>query len=241
MQAIIFDVDDTLYHRQDPFSLAFDRQFPDLSGLDHSRLFKSFLKYGNALFEDAMAGRIPMEEMYRKRIQLALAEYQATITNQAALDFQAAYLWEQEHIRLHPSYREMLDCCLAHSIFLAIITNGPSRHQRMKYRALGLPRWIPEESVIASGDIGINKPNVGIFHAAEEKWRLDLSRTLYVGDSYEHDILSAKSAGWHTLWLNRNRRSLTENHGAADYIAFTEEELGACIKELVSPNPPARI
>lgn len=233
MQAIIFDVDDTLYHRQDPFSLAFDRLFPDFPAPDYCRLFKNFLKYGNALFEDAMAGRIPMEEMYKKRIQQTLAEEQTVITDSEALQFQAAYLWEQEHIRLHPAYEKMLDCCLAHSVFLAIITNGPSRHQRVKYHALGLSRWIPEDAVLASGDIGINKPDLRIFHTAQKRWNLDLSQTLYVGDSYEHDILSAKAAGWHTLWLDRNRHSLTGKHDAADYIAFTEEELSACIRELI--------
>lgn len=233
MLSIIFDIDDTLYHRQDPFCLAFDKVFPNRWDLDRTRLYKQFLKYGNALFEDSMAGRIPMEEMYMRRFQLALADFHASVTDQEALEFQSAYLWEQEHIKLNPAYRQMLENCRKSSIFLAIITNGPSKHQRLKYYALGLTEWIPEEAVIASGDVGINKPDVGIFHAAEQKWNLDLSRTYYVGDSYEHDILSSKSVGWHTIWLDREQQSLTEEHNAADYIAFTPEELSACITEIV--------
>ena len=233
MLSIIFDIDDTLYHRQDPFCLAFQKQFPDFRNMDGSQLFRQFLKYGNALFEDSMAGRIPMDEMYIKRIQMALADFHVSITDREALDFQNAYLWEQEHIRLHPAYRQMLNDCREHSVFLAIITNGPSAHQRLKYTALGLDEWIPEDSVIASGDIGINKPDTGIFLAAEKKWNLNPSRTLYVGDSYEHDILSAKSVGWNTLWLDRNRSSLKKNCSAADYVAFTEEELAECIRRIL--------
>lgn len=233
---IIFDIDDTLYHRQDPFSLAFDKLFPGHEGLDHSHLYKTFLKHGNALFEDSMSGRISVEEMRIKRIQLALAEFQIFITNQEALAFQDAYLWEQEHLKLHPAYQEMFDLCRAQKIVLGIITNGPSSHQRVKYYAMELDKWIPEEWVIASGDVGVNKPAVGIFHAAKKKWNLDLSETFYVGDSYEHDILSSKSVGWNTIWLDRNYQSLTNTYDAADYITHTAEELSACIQKLVQTH-----
>ena len=233
MLSIIFDIDDTLYHRQDPFTLAFDKLFPDLSVIDRSQLFKQFLKHGNALFEDSMTGRIPMDEMYIKRFQMALADFRISVTEQEALEFQSAYLWEQEHIKLHPAYIEMLDCCREHSVFLGIITNGPSKHQRLKYHALGLTGWIPEEAVIASGDVGISKPNAEIFRIAEKKWNLELSQAFYVGDSYEHDILSSKSVGWHTIWLDRSRQSLAEICSAADYITFSPEELCSCIEKII--------
>lgn len=233
MLSILFDIDDTLYHRQDPFTLAYDKLFKDRWDLDRSRLFHRFLKYGNALFEDSMSGRIPMEEMYTRRIQTAMADFQAEITKEEALEFQAAYLWEQEHLKLNPHTRELLQFCRTKPVFLAIITNGPSKHQRIKYDSLQLKQWIPEENVMASGDIGINKPDVGIFHAAAQKWNLTPEETYYVGDSYEHDIVSSKSVGWHTVWLDRTCRSQSEACPAADYIAATEEELLHCIKKLV--------
>lgn len=233
---IIFDIDDTLYHRQDPFTLTFDRLYPGHEDLDHRQLYKTFLKHGNELFEDSMSGRITVEEMRIRRIQLALAEFQIFISDQEALDFQNCYLWEQEHLQLHPAYKEMFDYCRENNITLGIITNGPSNHQRVKYYAMGLNKWISEEWVIASGDVGINKPAVGIFHVAKEKWNLDLSETFYVGDSYEHDIFSSKSVGWNTIWLDRNYQSLTDTYGAADYIAHTAEELSACIQNLIQTN-----
>lgn len=233
MLSIIFDIDDTLYHRQDPFSLAFDKLFPGHPDLDHSLLYQTFLRHGNALFEDSMSGKISVETMRIKRIQLALAEFQIFIADHQALDFQKAYLWEQEHLKLHPSYQDMFEYCYQHNITLGIITNGPSSHQRVKYYAMELDRWVPENRIIASGDIGINKPAVGIFNIAKEKWQLNPEETYYVGDSYEHDIFSSKSVGWKTIWLDRNYQSDKKTFEAADLIAHTPEELSECIKHLV--------
>lgn len=230
---LIFDIDDTLYRRQSPFVLAINKQFPGRINADPAVLYQTFLDHGNALFEDSMSGRISVEEMRILRIQLALKEFQLTITDQEALEFQNAYLWEQEHLKLHPAYQELFSFCAQKNIFLGIITNGPSSHQRVKYHAMGLEEWIPPAHVIASGDVGINKPAAGIFDIAKETWNLDLSRTYYVGDSYEHDILSSKSVGWHTIWLDRTFRFCKEGYGAADYTAHTEEELSALIQTLI--------
>lgn len=229
---IIFDIDDTLYHRQEPFVLAIKRLFSERITVDWSVLYQTFLDHGNALFEDSMSGRISVEEMRIRRIQLALKDFQFTITDQEALEFQNAYLWEQEHLKLHPAYQELFSFCSQRDIFLGIITNGPSSHQRVKYHAMGLEAWIPPAHVIASGDVGINKPATGIFEIAKETWNLDLTQTYYVGDSYEHDILSSKSVGWHTIWLDRTHRSSCGGYEAADFTAHTEEELSALIQTL---------
>lgn len=236
MLSIIFDIDDTLYHRQDPFTLAFDKLFPGHEDLDHAQLYKTFLHHGNSLFEDSMSGKISVEAMRIKRIQLALAEFQIFINDREALDFQEAYLWEQAHLKLHPAYQDMFEYCYQHKVTLGIITNGPSSHQRVKYYAMGIDRWVPEDWVMASGDVGINKPAVGIFNIAKEKWNLNLEETYYVGDSYEHDISSSKSVGWKTIWLDRNYQSASETFEAADLIAHTPEELSECIKHLVNTS-----
>ncbi len=250
MSAFIFDIDDTMYDRLTPFRLAFEKQFgaqPDTARL--RSLFHAFIRRGNEVFEDAMSQRITMEEMYVFRITQALADFGYTVSRQEALDFQAAYGWQQQHIRLSSPLTEMLERCHKAGAFLGVITNGPSAHQRQKCHALGLERWIGEDHILASGDIGINKPDPGIFQEAAKRWHLIPEKTWYVGDSYEHDIVSAAAAGWHTIWLDRNGKSgamppanSAETSGAAqkhseetpgdgqnelpaDFIAASEEEL----------------
>lgn len=256
MPSIIFDIDDTMYDRLSPFGLAYEKIFGSRwKHQDLRPLFHSFIRHGNEVFEDAMNRRITMEQMYIFRISQAMKDFGAQITPTEALQFQEAYLWQQNHLLLHPALKELLDDCRQRGRFLAIITNGPSAHQRIKIYALGLEQWIPEKYIMASGDVGINKPDPGIFRVAQEKWNLNLKDTWYVGDSYEHDIISARSAGWHTIWLDRKYESVAghspeakktsaapcpsaqENRAVRDFsaaeaVVHTEEELRDFIQKL---------
>jgi putative hydrolase of the HAD superfamily len=48
---------------------------------------------------------------------------------------------------------------------------------------------------LASGEVGISKPNPGIFYAAMDRLEARAAETLYVGDNYWADVLGAQQAG----------------------------------------------
>ena len=56
---------------------------------------------------------------------------------------------------------------------LGVISNGASDHQRQKMRSLGVMRWVSEEHVVISGDIGMPKPEPALY--AEMERRLGVS------------------------------------------------------------------
>lgn len=237
MPAFIFDIDDTLYDRLTPFRLAYEEQYGACRDENEMRvLFHAFIRRGNQVFEDAMAGQISMEEMYIFRFRQAAADFGQTVSRQEALDFQTAYQWQQNHIQLSPALEKLLALCREQGAFLGVITNGPSLHQRDKCRALGLSRWIGEEHILASGDIGINKPDPGIFREAMLRWQLDPETTWYAGDSYDRDIRGAAGAGWHTIWLDRSGKN-EQKKPPADFRVNSEEELCACIASLLEECP----
>ena len=261
MKAILFDLDDTLYARQDPFCRAFRTVFnpegtlfpalpPHLAddalegrGLwapgtpdALTKLYQSFLRHGYAVFEDAMTGRISMDEMYIYRIRESTKEIGFTLTDEQGLLFQAQYIWQLEHLQTGLVIAALLDECTAAGCFLGLVTNGTSEHQRMKYESMDLPRWIPREHVLASGDVGISKPDPEILRIAGKRWHLDPSDTWYVGDHFEHDIIPAAEVGWHTLWICRNeseKKYEEEGRKLTDRIVYTEEELLEAITEIV--------
>lgn len=232
MFSLIFDIDDTLYERSTPFLKACDKIFGNELDLDMSLLFESFLEYGNEVFEDSMNGTISMEEMWIYRITRALKDFQIKISTEKALEFQNAYDWYQHHITLSDTITEMFSWCKEKEITLGIITNGTSKHQRMKFSALQLGRWFSEENLLVTGDIGINKPDLAVFQEAEKKMCLNRKETWYIGDSYEHDVMGANAAGWNTIWLDRDRKAESVSGCIADYIVHTEEELLGCIQDL---------
>lgn len=56
--------------------------------------------------------------------------------------------------------------------------------------------------------------------------------TLVIGDSLEHDIAAARSAGLATLWVNRAGRALAENCSAPDYQARDLTEALAYVQQV---------
>ena len=61
------------------------------------------------------------------------------------------------------------------------------------------------EIVWASAYAGCNKPHPGIFFQALLQMDLSAGRTLYVGDSYRHDVVGARNAGLDAVLLDRDR------------------------------------
>jgi putative hydrolase of the HAD superfamily len=51
------------------------------------------------------------------------------------------------------------------------------------------------DMVLASGEVGVHKPNPGIFYAALERMGVEAGESLYVGDNYWADVIGAQRAG----------------------------------------------
>ncbi|MDX9831479.1 MAG: HAD family hydrolase [Anaerolineae bacterium] len=56
-----------------------------------------------------------------------------------------------------------------------------------------LPRYF--SMILAAGEVGVSKPNPGIFRAALERMETSPEEALYVGDNYWADVLGAEAAG----------------------------------------------
>jgi putative hydrolase of the HAD superfamily len=58
------------------------------------------------------------------------------------------------------------------------------------------------EAVIISSEIGLRKPRPEIFLAACEKIGVAPAEALFIGDSFENDIVGAKRLGMDAAWIN---------------------------------------
>lgn len=77
---------------------------------------------------------------------------------------------------------------------VGILSNGFRELARAKVARFGLDRWA--KLVVVSEEVGFMKPDRRIFDEALRLAGGGERRKVYVGDSYEHDVLGAKSAGW---------------------------------------------
>ena len=223
IKAVVFDVDDTLYDLSTPFNEACRTVFPEDTGLDLEGAFLASRRYSDSVYASSLSGKISMEEMYIYRFENAFRDYGKKIDAQTALFFQTVYEQKQQEIKMTEAMKKLLEN-LSGKMKLGIVTNGPTQHQWDKVNALGVEQWIPKEHILISGEIGIAKPDTGIF--AAELGRLDLQKedVCYVGDSFENDIVGAKGAGWKAVWYNHRGHQATEEV-MPDYIVKSEDEL----------------
>jgi putative hydrolase of the HAD superfamily len=96
---------------------------------------------------------------------------------------------------------------------LGVITNGELATQRAKMDAIGLTPYI--EHIVASGELGITKPDPRIFLAACDVFGVEPADAVYVGDRLQTDAIGAIRAGLHGIWIDRLGATPTELAEAA--------------------------
>ena len=232
IQGVVFDLDDTLYDIAQPFFRAYERFYGEKYDLPMQKLFLSFRRYSDERFEDSQTGRMMMEDLYIYRIRMAMQEHGVKIDDSEALDFQQHYMEFQYQIRLSPIMSMFLDL-LPPNMQVGIITNGESRHQRMKMKSLNLQQWISDQNSIVSGDYSFRKPDVRIFQEMEHQLNLTAEKLVYIGDSFDLDIVGAYRAGWKSIWFNHRWREIPKSTGIRpDIEVHTEEELSETVLRL---------
>lgn len=241
-KAILFDVDDTLYDQTVPFMEAYAEYYGEKPEVPAEVIYPVTRKYSDAVYSQAMAGEMTMEEMHIYRMRKAFEEFGIRITDQEALDFQKIYADRQHHIRMSPLMQDILAFCSGRAE-LGIITNGPSQHQWDKVKSLQAEKWIPHENIFVSADVGAEKPDRKIFDHAKRAMELEDAEIWFVGDAYALDVEGALNAGWNAVWMNRRGRKIPENmmgqkreNASCVVCVETEEELLDFFRRLLGGN-----
>ena len=212
MDTIIFDVDDTLYDQAQSFHKTVRKLFQEpFSDEEIDQLYKASRKYSEILFDQSEAGEISPFEWQTGRIMAACKDFNIPIDTEKATIFHETYVTEQKNITLFPEVEELLNLLYKEGKQLGILTNGEEKHQAMKIKQLSLSRWIPTKMTFISGTIGHAKPKREVFDYIEQKLNLDPTKTVYIGDNFEKDIIGAKQAGWQAIWMNHRKKDLPTN------------------------------
>ncbi len=144
----------------------------------------------------------------------------------------------QVHVHLDPDAAAVLSG-LAESKTLALISNfdhPPHAHRIL--RETGLASYF--KMIVVSGEVGIKKPNPGIFRIALEQTGLNSDEVVYVGDTQE-DVDGATAAGIKPILIarpgDRQRPKIldyTRNHQVVERAAFNHSVLTiGSLRELI--------
>ena len=107
-------------------------------------------------------------------------------------------------LRPYPEVTEVLDRLCAEGYRLGIVSNW-SWNLRQRVAQVGLDGYM--EMIWGSAYAGCHKPHPGIFRQALELMALSPGQALYVGDSYQHDVVGARNAGLDVVLVDRDGKA----------------------------------
>jgi len=123
---------------------------------------------------------------------------------------------------LFPDAHEVLHA-LREKYILGVISNGPGDTQREKVHVTGLGAYL--HVLVVSGELGVGKPDPGIFLEALESVQVTPEEAIYVGDSLTSDVVGAKGVGMYAVWINRKGVAKPQNAPSPDFEISTLREL----------------
>jgi putative hydrolase of the HAD superfamily len=123
---------------------------------------------------------------------------------------------------LFPEVAEVLGA-LHRKFTLGVISNGPGSTQLEKFRVTGLAPFM--DVVAISGELGIGKPDPGIFLKALELARVKPEEAVHVGDSLTSDVAGARGVGMCAVWINRTKLARPQDAPIPDFEIETLREL----------------
>jgi len=201
-RACIFDAGGTLVHPDWP---RLSRIVEDLSG----RSFKS-VEMGRAFSEMLRAAGVEMqregfvmpEEMKRphwvfRRMYAALG-LDARVVEEVMERLAVAHLERHVWCGIDPEVPRVLDELKRQGLMAAVISNTDDG--RLTDSLAGIAESF--DLLIDSHHVGVSKPDPAIFRLALEQLKLEPHEAAFVGDSYVHDALAAKSAGLRGILLD---------------------------------------
>lgn len=223
MKGIVFDIDDTLYCRQDMLVQAAESVL-GVKVPDWRKFISIFYEKSDINMAALESGEISTREIngwrYNETFRILGLPYKQEDGCLSA----DAYLELQSHMFLSEDMKKVLDRFASDpEIKLAILTAGESKHQWHKVDMLGLDKWFDRANIIVTGDTDYSKPDVRLCRMFEEKLGLKPDDLWMIGDNYDKDITGALDSGWHSVWINR--RTLPAPERRPDYEVLTDKEL----------------
>ena len=216
-KAIFLDWDDTIgdwtgaEHKalQDIYShYHLDALYPTFE--DYLNVYKP---YNLELWTLYGQGEVTKERLHFQRFYKPI-ERMNELTNERVKEL--AHEMGAEFLRLTNKYFSVLPGAdevireLAKRYPLTIISNGFKEVQYYKFAHSGLAEYFAH--TIISEEVGINKPQPGIFNIALRMNGVTADEAVMIGDCYSSDITGAKNASIDQIWLHEGETDETATY-----------------------------
>jgi len=217
VRAVLFDLDDTLFDHHRSAGAALARVHERFAGSVAFEQFEAHhIRYLEEMHIEVLAGRIDLDEARRERFRRVFAALGLEMSDEqvagAASAYRSGYLAERRAMEGAAA----LLAALAPRVRIGIVSNNLLEEQRDKLEFCALTPYV--DALVVSGDVGISKPEPGIFRIALERLGVSGDEAVMVGDSWAADIVGARRAGIRAIWFNPWRRPRPTDPAVADVV-----------------------
>ncbi len=192
LQAIVFDLDDTLYSERDYVLSGFKavaEWASDKLGIDRDRGY-------NTLFDLYVAG--VRNNTFDRWLAIHQIENTAVVTKLLNV--------YREHSPTISPFGESIDLLsmLTKSYKIGLVSDGYLQVQQRKWAALGLDSFF--DAVVFSDSLGREnwKPSTAPFNLVLEQLNIAPESSVYIGDNPRKDFFGARQLGMSTIWVKRS-------------------------------------
>jgi putative hydrolase of the HAD superfamily len=203
IDAILFDVDETLFDRRRAQQIVLTRmrqRLPDLLGHASADKIAEAWAASDRATEDHVFSDGDIRGARDTRSKIFLQELGQTPQEETTAQVTDAYLelYAVVDAPIDGAHRAVEACMQAFRI--GVVSNAYPDVQYRKLETLGLRQAFA--CVVLSEEFGKRKPDPAIFIEGCRLLQVEPSRCLYVGDSYANDVVGAAAAGLPCCWLN---------------------------------------
>jgi len=224
IKAVLFDIDDTLFDRKKAVKMVLRQmigKLPDLfSSVPEEKVMEAFREADRMalkIFNKGASGEVARAQRSRRFLRtLGLPE---EFSDKITIMYIGAYPALSVSVKDAKRVVEKL----AKIFPLGIISNAFPDIQYHKIEGLGIRHLF--QLILLSEEIGIRKPDKAIFQEAANRLGKQPDDCLFVGDSYDTDIIGAKRSGMKACWFNRDDNPVQDEEIKPDFEITSLSEL----------------
>jgi HAD superfamily hydrolase (TIGR01509 family) len=207
LRAVLFDLDDTLFdHRRSARAALTAVHRVHAPDADFSAFERHHTAYLEEMHVEVLAGRIGLDDARRERFRrvfLALGvPLAARDVDVVASAYRSGYVMARRPLE---GAADLLAAVQRHAR-IGIVTNNLLDEQRDKLEFCGLASFV--DALVVSDDVGVSKPDRGIFDIALQRLGVSADEAVMVGDSWANDVVGAGNAGIRAIWFNPARKPM---------------------------------
>ncbi|KAE9417240.1 hypothetical protein Angca_004419 [Angiostrongylus cantonensis] len=224
VKVVSFDATDTVITMDEPFNIVYSRVASDRGvPVDSSLVATSFLKYMKNLSVSHPCfgfGSIGHVEWWKRLVVGCLEEASAAPIPPLKAEEIAQYLFHFYSSGtawriVDPELETFINTLRRKEVGVVIVSNFDGRLRKILQ---DMNLYSLFDLIVASGEVGVEKPSPSIFEKVTNHYRLsNASELLHIGDSVQNDYLAARNSGANAILFDRS--SLNNDVSELDKIS----------------------